>query len=162
MVSQTSESVQGFSDAGLRWGCPRVAAPASEKRQGTKSRDGCGVASAGSMGNWRQPSRLDDAGSGVLRLRAMTGGSRFISIVDVCCDRRLPRPCIQRHYRCDGPSCIIAAQFVAPIQVDTAVLDLHEPLHELSIPSGVAMCRGSQPGAKTSMIIMRPPQLGHG
>jgi hypothetical protein len=35
--------------------------------------------------------------------------------------------------------------------------------HEVSILiTGVDRCLGSQPAAKTSMIIMRPPQQGHG
>ena len=37
-----------------------------------------------------------------------------------------------------------------------------ERAHELSIPSGLGRCFGSLPFAKTSMMIIRPPQQGHG
>ena len=47
-----------------------------------------------------------------------------------------------------------------------AVVDRWRRHHEVSIliaaGAGVGRCFGSQPRAKVSMMIMRPPQQGHG
>src|ERR1700731_3962337 len=46
----------------------------------------------------------------------------------------------------------------------TELVDRRRWSHDVSIPIGavVGRCLGSQPGAKVSMTIMRPPQHGHG
>src|SRR6266498_3826189 len=48
----------------------------------------------------------------------------------------------------------------------TAVVDRRRWSHDVSIliaaGAGVGRCFGSQPRAKVSMMIMRPPQHGHG
>ncbi len=84
----------GFSDAEHGHVCNILRPLASEKRQGTKSREVCSVGSAGSMGNWRQHGRLGDAEPCLLWLLALIGGPRLMSIVDNDCPRRAPPPSI--------------------------------------------------------------------
>ncbi len=149
----------GFSDAASRrLSCARCL-PASEKRQGTKSRGRRAGGSGGPMGNrWCRDGRLG-VRSGRDRRRSLCHAPVLIAHSGVA---SVGFVVAASGWRCGPDTRAQLIRAAAASRIDPGVQEVLRSGHELSMASGTGRCCGGPPGPNAATMTRRPPQQGHG